>query len=131
MERRTTLEKPIREVIFREYLGKCFYCGIELNNKNFAIDHVYPISRGGTNQLSNLVPSCNYCNSRKSNKTIYEFHDFLARTFDKKWIMRASCNYPIYSLEDNGYFMHFYYEYAVSQELWNENLIRGCIDASF
>jgi 5-methylcytosine-specific restriction endonuclease McrA len=44
------------------YSGKCAYCGREsLGN----IDHVVPISLGGGNAASNVVPCCRSCNSKK------------------------------------------------------------------
>lgn len=47
----------------------CIYCG------RFAteIDHLVPISRGGTGELSNLAPACRRCNARKNNYTYEEF----------------------------------------------------------
>ena len=74
--------------IFKKTDGRCFYCGIELppdtDNKddlglvvssirNWHIDHVIPISRGGDNNDDNLVPACRKCNGDKSNKTADEF----------------------------------------------------------
>jgi hypothetical protein len=47
-----------------EYWGyKCWIC----NGSYTAIDHVKPLSRGGSNWLSNLRPICGSCNSRKHN----------------------------------------------------------------
>lgn len=51
---------------FESFEQKCFYC-----DGNFdSIDHVVAISRGGTNDLNNLVPCCNFCNSSKNNKDV-------------------------------------------------------------
>jgi hypothetical protein len=43
----------------------CQYCGDEANH----VDHIVPISRGGTNDPENLVASCSSCNHRKGNRT--------------------------------------------------------------
>lgn len=47
----------------------CFYCG----RIGTEIDHMTPISRGGTGERANLVPCCRRCNSRKGNQTAEEF----------------------------------------------------------
>ncbi len=55
--------------------GLCHYCGkvVNQNDRRFGdgatIDHVKPISKGGTNDPSNLVLSCRSCNSKKGNRT--------------------------------------------------------------
>jgi 5-methylcytosine-specific restriction endonuclease McrA len=52
------------------YSNPCFYCGSE---EQTSIDHVIPISRGGTHGIGNLVSCCKSCNSSKCNKTIMEW----------------------------------------------------------
>ena len=37
------------------------------------VDHVIPLSKGGTNHLSNLVTACNSCNNHKSDKSYEDF----------------------------------------------------------
>lgn len=48
----------------------CFYCG---NGGPLAIDHDIPISRGGSDDIENILPACKTCNSRKSALTAKEF----------------------------------------------------------
>lgn len=49
--------------------NKCFYCQCSLKNVMTNVEHVKPISLGGTNKYSNLVLSCKECNKAKgSNK---------------------------------------------------------------
>lgn len=48
----------------------CVYCGA---TEDLTVDHVLPISRGGTNDLSNLVTACRPCNSSKNAKTPEEW----------------------------------------------------------
>jgi 5-methylcytosine-specific restriction endonuclease McrA len=52
--------------------GKCFYCNEDLSEYK-AIEHLTPICRGGTNDWFNLVYSCKRCNSKKHDKTLFEF----------------------------------------------------------
>ena len=47
--------------------GRCAYCGIALHPfKTYAVDHVVPRSRGGTNAIENLVGCCPRCNEAKA-----------------------------------------------------------------
>jgi len=48
----------------RNKLNYCGYCG---STDNLCTDHIIPISKGGNNDIKNLVTSCRYCNSSKSN----------------------------------------------------------------
>lgn len=52
---------------------KCFYCGVDLSDSVKTVDHKVPVSRGGTNALTNLVISCLACNSQKGSKTCREY----------------------------------------------------------
>jgi hypothetical protein len=47
-------------------VGPCHYCGTWLAS---TVDHVVPVSRGGTNARENLVSSCLVCNSGKADRT--------------------------------------------------------------
>lgn len=47
----------------------CHYCGKAATE----IDHLVPISRGGTGELSNLATACRRCNARKNDMTYEEF----------------------------------------------------------
>lgn len=53
----------------------CPYCN---KNKSDTLDHVVPLSRGGSNDASNIVAVCRSCNSRKSDKTLNEFLPILS-----------------------------------------------------
>lgn len=50
----------------------CFYCDEDLNVYK-AIEHLTPVSRGGDNDIFNLVYSCKKCNSQKRQSTLEEF----------------------------------------------------------
>lgn len=119
MTDRIVIPKKVREFVLGKYLRRCAYCGIELNIFNSVIDHTTPLSRGGTNEIYNLTPSCSYCNARKSTKNHQEFWEFLNRKIDENWLKRAACNYPVYEyLEDEKkYILHFYWEFAWNQDL--------------
>lgn len=48
----------------------CRYCSRSAPDVELHVDHVKPVSKGGTDDLDNLVASCNECNLGKSNSTI-------------------------------------------------------------
>ena len=50
--------------------GRCHHCDIDLTTEkhrinSFHVDHVIPVSRGGTSHIDNLVPACRTCNMSK------------------------------------------------------------------
>ena len=49
----------------KEFNYRCVNCGTD---KNLTIDHIIPLSKGGSNKISNIQPLCGLCNSKKSNK---------------------------------------------------------------
>ncbi len=56
-----------RIVRWRDH-NRCRYCKEKLTDKTFTVDHVVPVSGGGTDEFSNLVACCKYCNKMKGNK---------------------------------------------------------------
>ena len=48
----------------------CTYCGITGADAELHVDHVIPLSKGGSNNIYNLTTACSSCNLRKSNKVI-------------------------------------------------------------
>ncbi len=66
-----TAEQAAELLIAQEYL--CAYCDADLRTVKKAVDHWMPLSRGGSNDISNLQWLCMSCNSRKSNRDPLEF----------------------------------------------------------
>lgn len=58
-----------------QFGGRCAYCGAQ---SPLEADHRIPVSRGGTNYIENILPSCVRCNRRKFNMTETEFRILLA-----------------------------------------------------
>jgi 5-methylcytosine-specific restriction endonuclease McrA len=46
----------------KQFGGRCAYCGGPFEH----LDHLVPISRGGTHAIENLFPACSPCNLEKS-----------------------------------------------------------------
>lgn len=47
---------------------KCQLCGKNLYPDTVSIDHIVPVSKGGTNDIENLQPLCLSCNHKKATK---------------------------------------------------------------
>lgn len=58
--------QEFRELCAR-YDWRCLACG---EKRPLSPDHVVPISRGGSNDISNIQPLCSECNNRKHARTI-------------------------------------------------------------
>lgn len=58
----------------------CPYC---LMKKPNTIDHVKPLSKGGTNDIENMLPACVSCNSKKGAKTIAKWQPMLYYQFNQ------------------------------------------------
>lgn len=59
-----------RRIVLLRSRGRCRYCLEVLTPKTFTVDHVVPVSAGGSDAFSNLVACCKYCNKMKGNKTV-------------------------------------------------------------
>ena len=53
---------------------KCWWCKREVGS-NYHVDHLIPISRGGSNDKSNIVIACPKCNMSRNNKLPNEWVD--------------------------------------------------------
>lgn len=63
--KRKQIPKKLRQKIFERDNFTCVYCGAREYEEPLEIDHVIPISKGGTNNINNLVTSCRTCNRIK------------------------------------------------------------------
>jgi 5-methylcytosine-specific restriction endonuclease McrA len=62
--------------LFEKQEGFCFYCGELLYvsfDREVHVDHMIPLSRGGSNSIENIVLSCATCNLEKNTKTSDEY----------------------------------------------------------
>lgn len=74
--------KPhIKRRIWELQNEKCVYCGRRRQLKHMTIDHIIPLSKGGTNDEENIRCSCKMCNRLKDNMLPMEFSSFLHEIF--------------------------------------------------
>lgn len=62
-----TISTALWRDICKLYGNVCLRCGLD---KPLTIDHITPVSLGGTNDLDNLQPLCGSCNSWKRQRVI-------------------------------------------------------------
>lgn len=62
---RKSLSKKIRFEVFKRDGFKCQYCGKSAPDVVLHIDHINPVSKGGSNDIMNLITSCSDCNLGK------------------------------------------------------------------
>lgn len=61
--KRPSVSKKDREKVL--LIGECLSCG---NKNDLQVDHIIPVSKGGTSHISNLQPLCGKCNREKAAK---------------------------------------------------------------
>jgi 5-methylcytosine-specific restriction endonuclease McrA len=49
---------------------RCAYCQHKFAFKQLTQDHITPLARGGSHTLSNIIPACLPCNSRKQDRAV-------------------------------------------------------------
>lgn len=65
MSARKPLSKKLRFEVFKRDSFTCQYCGAKAPDVVLQCDHVNPVSKGGENDILNLITSCAACNNGK------------------------------------------------------------------
>ena len=83
------ISKSKRKLVYDKYNGRCAYCGCELKLSEMQVDHIVPKFRNnemwhqneiGSDEISNLNPSCRMCNYYKGMGSIENFRENLKDT---------------------------------------------------
>jgi 5-methylcytosine-specific restriction endonuclease McrA len=61
----------VREYLLEKWERRCAYCSV--GSVPLEIEHIIPISRGGTDRISNLTLACVACNRAKGSRNALEF----------------------------------------------------------
>ena len=115
---RVWFSKDVKENILRKSDGVCAHCGCRIAvGDNFTVEHVVPISKGGTNELVNIVALCRECNVTKGDGVWHpyeylkylhtedkdELSDYIDKYFqERKWFTRNNfCQVDFKRIEVN------------------------------
>lgn len=66
-------KRALKHAALRDCGRRCVYCAVLLDPSTATLDHVYPLSRGGSHDLGNVVVACCYCNRLKGDTLPHEF----------------------------------------------------------
>jgi hypothetical protein len=122
------ISKKTREEVYRKYDGHCAYCGREIAYKDMQVDHFLPlrawgIEDAGTDDISNLMPSCRMCNHYKRANTLETFRRYIAeipRKLRENYIYKVGVVYG--NVIENEKPIEFYFEKQKSAT----HLEKGC-----
>lgn len=67
----------LRELLFEEYGKQCRYCDKRLDMNTLVLDHIVPISKGGTSNIDNLQIICRTSNGMKGSLDEINFYILL------------------------------------------------------
>jgi hypothetical protein len=68
--KRKSISKKVRFEVFKRDSFKCQYCGRSAPDVLLQVDHVSPVSKGGSGDILNLITSCVDCNAGKSDREL-------------------------------------------------------------
>lgn len=72
-----------RHYIYLRDGGICRFCGKTLKFGKMSLDHYYPRSAGGPDEVFNLVSSCRPCNDRKQSRIPKDWQGLWIEAFER------------------------------------------------
>lgn len=70
---RKSIPNVLRFQVFRRDAFRCQYCGNHSGKVVLEVDHIVPASKGGSDNIDNLITACYECNRGKSAELILPF----------------------------------------------------------
>jgi hypothetical protein len=70
MATRESISKKARFEVFKRDNFTCQYCGAKAPDVILHVDHINPVSKGGGNDILNLITACAGCNGGKSDRLL-------------------------------------------------------------
>ena len=101
-----------RQKVYDKYNGHCAYCGKAITIKDMQVDHILSKRNGGTDDITNLNPSCRMCNHYKRAADNETFRNDLLGELIKRlmkiYIFRVALDYGMITI--NNWDKKFYFE---------------------
>jgi 5-methylcytosine-specific restriction endonuclease McrA len=73
MSLNSKIKQTIRKKIVKKKGNLCCFCRKSMKKSETTLEHVVPISKGGTNAQRNLKLSCSGCNNQRGDMDFDEF----------------------------------------------------------
>jgi hypothetical protein len=70
MAKRKAMSKTLRFEVFKRDGFKCQYCGAHPPQVILQVDHIHPVAKGGSDEIGNLITSCQPCNLGKGVRSL-------------------------------------------------------------
>lgn len=67
---RKSISKKLRFEVFKRDSFTCQYCGSKAPDVILNVDHIHPVSKGGSADILNLITSCFSCNMGKKDRKL-------------------------------------------------------------
>lgn len=118
---RKPISKSVRKLVYQKCNGHCAYCGCEITEKGFNVDHLHCLRNYeyteeftgiDVHDIGNLMPSCGSCNRYKATMDLEAFRKQLQKIPDR--LKRDVCTYSIAVrfgiVQENREPIKFYFE---------------------
>lgn len=69
---RILMPPEVREYVFKRDRHQCQACGKKPPEVKLQVDHIIPLAKGGTNDISNLQTLCQGCNLAKGDRILQQ-----------------------------------------------------------
>lgn len=109
-----SISRETRQKVYKKYNGRCAYCGRKIEYKDMQVDH-FIAKRGwnesGSDDISNLMPSCRMCNHYKRANPIELFRRYIQeipRKLRNNYIYKVGVAYG--NVIENEKPIEFYFE---------------------
>ena len=106
IEDRRQLDWEERKTILEKSECKCARCGKPLKTSDMTVEHIIPLSKGGTYRDENLVALCLTCNQKKGSEILHptDYFNYLK----KEHMLKAIALYKEYLRDVPWYSSHNY-----------------------